>query len=115
MLKKPNRLTSKYQFNITRKHGKSIEGKLFHLYYVKPRNYEGPSKVGIVVSNKFSKSAAKRNRLKRVFREVIRLNLGIIPSGYWVVVYPKYYSAGKKYEEICSDFTQTIQKDFVAA
>jgi ribonuclease P protein component len=114
MLKKENRLSSKYEFGITRKYGKQISGKFFHLYLVKPHNYEGPAKVGIVVSNKFSKSAVKRNKLKRIFREITRTNFDKIPKGYWVVLYPKFYAINQKYEEISSDFNKVLQKISVA-
>ncbi|HLC93901.1 MAG TPA: ribonuclease P protein component [Patescibacteria group bacterium] len=114
MLRKYNRLSTKYEFNRTKKLGQSYSGQFFHFFYLKPKNYSGPSKVGIVVSTRFSKSAAKRNRLKRVFREVIRNNFDKIEPGYWIVVYPKFGSGNRKYEEISSDFAKTIQKVLVA-
>ncbi len=57
MLKRENRLSSDFEFNITRKYGKYFNGKYFHIYFLRPKNYNGPTKVGIVVSNKFSKKA----------------------------------------------------------
>lgn len=114
MLKKENRLSSKYEFNITRKYGKTLTGRFFHLYIVKPHNYEGPTKAGIIVSNKFSKSAVKRNKLKRIFREIVHTNFNKIPQGHWVVLYPKFYAINQKYEEISIDFNKVLQKVSVA-
>ena len=114
MLQKEYRLTSKYEYGTTKRYGKTFQGRFFHLYYLTPRNYTGPAKAGIVVSNSFSKSAVKRNRLKRVFREVVRNGYNKLPKNLWVVVYPKYFSINSKYEEISSDFTCAIQKISVA-
>ena len=47
------------------------------------------SRFTVVVPNKISKSAVRRNRLKRVIREVLRLNLASLKSGdYMVLVRP---------------------------
>ena len=111
MLKRVHRLTSNFEFNVTRKHGKYYEGNFFHIYFLKPRNYKGPTKVGIVVSTKTTKKATKRNRVKRVFREVVRKNFEKIDKGdLWIVIHPKVASLNKKYEEINTDFNKILQK-----
>ena len=111
MLKKENRLSSNFEYNVTRKYGKYYKGKYFHVYFLIPKNYEGPTKVGIVVSNKFSKKAVERNRVKRVFREVVRSNFGKINKGYlWVVIHPKLSCVDKSYEEISTDFNKVLQE-----
>ena len=111
MLRRKNRLTSKFEFNVTRKHGTYYEGQYFHIYFLKPRNYKGPTKVGIVVSTKTAKKATKRNRVKRVFREVVRKNFEKIDRGdLWVVIHPKVSSLDKKYEEVSTDFNKILQK-----
>lgn len=110
MLPKQNRLSSNFEYNVTRKYGMYYAGTFFHMYALKPRNYEGPAKVGIVVPNKISKKAVERNRIKRVFREVVRLNFEKFEGNTWTAIYPKPPSLGKGYEEINTDFTNTIQK-----
>jgi ribonuclease P protein component len=111
MLKKENRLSSNFEYNVTRKYGKYYKGKYFHVYFLIPKNYEGPTKVGIVVSNKFSKKAVERNRVKRVFREVVRSNFDKINKGYlWVVIHPKLSCVDKSYEEISTDFNKVLQE-----
>lgn len=67
------------------------------------------TQVGFIVTNRFHKSAAKRNRVKRVFREVIRQNFDKIDYGYWIIVYPKFESLEKGYEEINLDFDKALQ------
>lgn len=75
MLKKENRLKYKYAFNATYK------TKNFHykngitLNVGKESNENTPVKIGFVVSKKTHKRAVKRNRLKRLMRESVRLFL----------------------------------------
>jgi ribonuclease P protein component len=111
MFKKENRLSSDFEFNVTRKYGKYIHGKYFHAYFLKPKNYEGPTKVGIVISNKFSKKATERNRIKRIFREIVKENLNKIGrENLWVVIHPKISCQDKSYEEISAEFNKVLQE-----
>ena len=110
MLKKPNRLSSNFEFNVVKKYGYHIEGVYSHIYWLKPKNYTGEPKIGIVISNKFDKRAVVRNRVKRVFREIVQKNLENISKDHWIVIYPKFSSLNKSYEEISSDFSKILQK-----
>ncbi len=110
MFKKENRLSTNFEFNITRKYGSKYQGDSFYFYALKPTNYEGPSKIGFVVSNKIDDSAPKRNRLKRLFREAFKPHFQSFPQNYWVVVHPKSTSLEKSYEEICADVNQVLSK-----
>lgn len=111
MLKKENRLSSNFEFNVARKYGNHVEGDLTHVYFVTPTNYTGPTKVGIVISNKFHKNAVVRNRTKRLFREVIQKNFDKIDKGnLWIAVHPKFSVLNKTYEEINADFNKILQK-----
>lgn len=69
MLKKQHRLTSDFEYKVTRKYGNKYNFNLFNLVVCKPLNYEGPVKVGFVVGTTYHKSAVKRNRVKRLFRQ----------------------------------------------
>lgn len=110
MLNKLNRLSTKFEFNVTRKYGKHVTTPLFHLFYLEPRNYRGPTRVGFVVSNKFSKSAVKRNRVKRIYREVVRNLFDRINDNYWIVMHPKNSILKPTYESINTEFAKTLQK-----
>jgi ribonuclease P protein component len=110
MLNKKNRLTSKFQFNVARKYGQYYEGSLMHIYVLKPQNFSGETKVGFVVSNKFHKRAAKRNAVRRLFREIVRLNIDKLGKSNWIVIHPKFDSLNKTYEEISTDFNKILQK-----
>lgn len=112
MLKKENRLSSNYEFRLTHKYGKKIQGKFFYLYYLDRRKEDlgTPTKVGIVVSKKFSKIAVVRNRIKRIFREVIRRNFDKIQPGFWIVFHPKKSSLDVDYEKIDTELNKILQK-----
>ena len=110
MLKKPNRIRTRYEFWKVRKDGVHISARHFHLYYLQRRDFLEETKVGIIVSNKFSKSAVKRNRTKRVFREIVRTNFDKMKPGYWITIHPRFHTAQVTYEEINTDFIKILQK-----
>lgn len=110
MLKRSNRLTSKFQFNTTRKYGRKLQFDCFNLYYLQPRNYEGKTQVGIVVANTISKLATTRNRIKRQLREGIRPHIKTLPQNLWIAVYASPSILKKNYEEISSSVNKAIQE-----
>ena len=110
MIKRQNRLSTNFEFNITRKYGIYYKSDLFHIYILKPKNYTGPARFGIVISNKFDKSAVRRNKVKRFFRRAILENIEKFPENTWVVIHPKHSCSQKPYEEISSEFAKTLQK-----
>lgn len=110
MLKKGSRLLTNYEFNKVRRQGKRYKTDFLTIYYLDVSGYDGPSRFGIVIPNKFSKSAVVRNRVKRVFREVIRLNIDKILDGFWIVIYPAQVSEDKGYEVINEDFNKVLSK-----
>ncbi len=110
MLPKEHRLSTKFQFNIVRKYGASIKTPYFYINYLKPKNYIGPTKVGFIVSNKLSKSATKRNKVKRQLREIIRKNMAKIANDLWISISPKATIFERKYEELSTEFDKALQK-----
>jgi ribonuclease P protein component len=89
MLKKQHRLTSDFEFKVTRKYGKKYSYEMFNCIVCQPLNYTGPTKIGIIVPISYHKNATKRNRVRRLFREAIQTNLTLIPENFWLVFYPK--------------------------
>ncbi len=110
MLPKPNRLSSTYEFNKTRRLGKKVSSPLFDIFYLDIYNYDGPSRMGVVVTNRYSKIAPVRNRVKRVFREVLRHAVKKIKPGYWIVVHPKKSAETKGYEEVSIEINKVLPK-----
>lgn len=80
MLPKANRLISDYDFRKVRRQGRPIKTSFFDLYYL--RRGRLPSRFGFVVSLKLDKRATRRNHLKRIFREEIRVHLPKVGEGF---------------------------------
>ena len=109
MLKKYNRLSKGYEFRKVHNFGKKFSSPLFYVYLLETKFVEQPFRAGIVVSNKTMKTAAKRNRLKRLFRELLRLNSAKIRRGAWIVVHPRIVCLDKTYEELNLEFVKVLQ------
>lgn len=110
MLKAENRLSTTFEFNVARKYGSYFNFPLFHAYTLIAKNYDGPARIGIVISNKFHKNAVVRNRVKRLFRESLRKKTDTIKKGLWIVLHPKFSAINQTYEKIDLEITKFLQK-----
>lgn len=115
MLTDKYRLKKTRDFNLLMERGRWISGALFTIKWLelaKNKDYL-PKKTDLtefvnqlrfafVVGVKASKSAVKRNRLKRQICEVVRLLIkdGRVKSGYYLMVVAKNEALGKEYGEI---------------
>ena len=76
MLPKQYRLKNHRAFEATYANRKRVSNSFAILYKGKPKtSTDHITKIGFVVTKKVSKRAVKRNRLKRLFREAVRLHL----------------------------------------
>ena len=76
MLPKKYRLKNNIAFAATYKLKNIISDKYFILYLGAPLKEETQTlKIGFVVSKKFHKRAVKRNRIKRLLREIVRMKI----------------------------------------
>ncbi len=73
MLPKKYRLKKKIAFNATYRTGISFHKDGITVFCGKKKNIDTPTKIGFVVSKKIHKRAVKRNRIKRLMRESLRL------------------------------------------
>lgn len=74
MLKKQYRLKNKKAFDATYRNKKVVSNSVMSLYIGKPKkDLNTTTKFGFVVSKKYHKRAVKRNRIKRLLRESVRL------------------------------------------
>lgn len=73
MLQKEFRLKKRIAFKATYRVGNSIHKNGITVFCGKEKNNDAKTKIGFVVSKKIHKRAVKRNRIKRLMRESVRL------------------------------------------
>ena len=116
MLKKENRLNANFAFNLTYKNRNFVSDPKMILYAgILKQDKNCPTRVGFVVSKKVHKRATKRNRIKRLMRETVRLmfknNQTDIINGYKsLIFYAKDSILDSDFEEIQKIISQLIQK-----
>lgn len=54
-------------------------------FLAKYKKVAGEKKFTVVVSTKVHKRAVVRNRIKRLVRETLKLNMGNLPEGFYVI------------------------------
>src|SRR3989338_4008365 len=99
MLPKLHRLRRLKDFDILYREGRFVPGRLIQakVWRIEPAKYPRRAYrpddllIGFVVSTKVSKSAVKRNRVKRKMREVVRLLLkeDKVKKGYMMAILSK--------------------------
>ncbi|CUS34605.1 ribonuclease P protein component [Candidatus Nitrospira nitrificans] len=79
-------LRSSRDIQIVKQHGRRMSTGLFNLLAYKMD--DAPSRVGIIVGKRFG-NAVRRNRAKRVFRELVRQLYPDLVAGRGLLVFPK--------------------------
>lgn len=108
MLKKIYRLTKDKDFNRVFKEGNSSFNKMLGIKAVE--NGKGYSRFGILVGVKVSKKAILRNKIKRQIREIIKLDLKNIKSGFDYVIISLPAINGRSREEIEESLRDNIKR-----
>lgn len=125
MLPRVSRLTKVRDFNLVMKHGRWMNGRFLRMKWLKladfvnyfPKKedvdkFKKQLKLAIVVGVKVSKSAVKRNRLKRQIREVARLLIkdNHLSEGYYLMLVAKKDILDKNYAEISEEIGLLLEK-----
>ncbi|HKL17073.1 MAG TPA: ribonuclease P protein component [Patescibacteria group bacterium] len=108
MLSKKHRLIKNKDFRVLAKQGNSITNSYLVLKWRK--NDLGYSRFGIVVSLKIDKRAARRNRIKRKIREIIRKHLANIKEGYDYLLISRQGIKSKDFNEIEISILRLLKK-----
>ena len=108
MLPTKYRLTKEKDFKRVNASGKSFFSPYFRLRFA-PNNLDF-SRFAVVVSNKVSKKAVERNRLKRQFKDILRLARLKIKPGFDIVFFIKDSSLNKDYDQFLGAVTKILEK-----
>ncbi len=120
MLPSQYRLTRMKDFEILYKIGRFVGSNLVtaKVWKIEPEKFPrrlyslNDLKIGFVVSTKISKSAVKRNRVKRQMREVVRLLLkaGKLKPGFMIAIMAKKEILDSDYVEIEASVIDILKK-----
>ena len=108
-MKKTIKLKKNYEFNNTFKRGKYFSGNYIEVFLLK--NNKNINFFGLAISSKLC-NAVKRNRIKRVIREVYRKNEKKISSGNTFVFLWKKNNEVRNctYENVFRDMEKIFKK-----
>ena len=107
MLKKTTRLAKTSAVVAALKAGRGFFYSEFNVRFL-PKS-QGEPKLTVVVSTKVDKRAVKRNRLKRIIREFVRLNLGFLALGDYVIML-KPLAAKSEDKKLLLNLEQNLRK-----
>jgi len=108
MFKQTNRLTSKFDINSTKRAGTKLNGRYFICLYLRQPEHK---KFTVIVSTRFDKKAAVRNKIKRQIRNAVSTSIKSLPTGNYLFI-PKKHIIAMKYEEISTDINQVLSRYF---
>ncbi len=87
--------------------GISIADRFLVLYYL-PRNHKS-TRFGFSLGKNIGK-AVKRNRMKRIMREICRTNIHQIKDGYDCIIIVRPRSVGEKYHTLQNSLLRLARK-----
>lgn len=108
MLPRENRLVRKHDFEKVKEKGEKFQSHLFELL-VYPTDGE-KTRFGFVISTKLSKRAVKRNRVKRLLREQVRLSLPKVKKGFDVIFLGKKALLESSYQAVGQEIKRLFLK-----
>ena len=108
MLPPKNRLKAERDFERIFRNGKAVSGQ-FLVLKTAP-NGKDFSRFGFVVSQKISKKATIRNKIKRRLREAVRMLLAKVKSGFDVVFFTRKGIEEKGFLEIKESLEELFEK-----
>jgi len=90
-----------------KQHGRRLSTTSFNLLIC--RTEDNDTRVGIVVGKRFG-GAVRRNRAKRLFRELTRQVYGQLIEGYSLLVFPKRDAMGLSFDALKAVWCSTLKR-----
>lgn len=109
MLPKKFRLTKRKDFEKVLAEGKILQGEFFGLAVSQDERNENP-KVGFIISNKVSKKAVERNRIRRILREATKKEIEELPQKSLLVFLAKKNAAGTEAQKLNGDAQKLLER-----
>ena len=107
------RLQRTSEFRFVKTSGKSWTG--MHLILaVSYRGSDLSSKIGIITTRRVG-NAVVRNRIRRIVREIYRINQHQVRKGYWIVTMARVSSASASYQELERDWLRLAKRASILA
>jgi ribonuclease P protein component len=100
-------LRASRDINYVKQHGRRLSTGLFNLLVCKTDGTN--TRIGIVVGKRFG-LAVRRNRAKRLFRELTRQVSEHLTEGYALVVFPKREALGLPFERLKAAWCSTLRR-----
>jgi ribonuclease P protein component len=107
-VEKKHRLTKRAYFERVYRYGKSTANHQFVVYYMK-RAGEEPFRLGVSVSKKLG-NAVVRNRVRRVIKEIVRLNADRIAENYDLILIARKPVIEMDYKAIEKSLLHVLKK-----
>ncbi|TXK77754.1 ribonuclease P protein component [Paenibacillus sp. N3.4] len=107
-MEKSYRLAKREDFNKVYRYGKSMANHQFVLYYL-PKAQLEHFRLGVSVSKKVG-NAVVRNRIRRIIKEIIRLNKESMTPHYDYIILARKPAAEMDYAEMEKSIWHVIRK-----
>ena len=98
-------LKSKVAIDNLLKHGQKTVGDCFILFFKVANDFQFATLVGRKLGN-----AVERNRIKRLYKEAIRLSYQNLDSDYQIAIIPKSGSKRASFEQINAEINRLFKK-----
>jgi len=103
------KFTIKNNFEFRRLYSKGKSATTSRMAVYCRRNNSQTSRLGVTVSTKIGK-AVHRNKIRRRFREIFRLNKDKLSGGYDIIIAARVKSRYSTYRELNEDYLELLKK-----
>ncbi|WP_082034135.1 ribonuclease P protein component [Cohnella kolymensis] len=103
------RLRKREDFNVVYRHGRSFANSQFVVYWRRRSGQQGSFRLGISASSKLG-GAVVRNRLRRMIKEIVRLNAGKLMEDTDLILIVRKPALSLPYKQMESSILHVLRK-----